>query len=59
MKSNRWLPIIIMLGLTGLGVFVGVNTILNTRQSKPYSAPNQAVLCLHRELLIRKVKKKT
>ena len=36
MKSNRWLPIIIMLGLTGLGVFVGVNTILNTRQSKPY-----------------------
>lgn len=38
MKSNRWLPIIIMLGLTGLGVFVGVNTILNTRQSKPYSS---------------------
>ena len=35
MKSNRWLPIIIMLCLTGLGVFVGVNTILNTKRSKP------------------------
>ena len=35
MKSNRWLPIIIMLCLTGLGVFVGVKTILNTKHSKP------------------------
>ena len=40
MKSNRWLPIIIMLCLTGLGVFVGVNTILNTKRSKPLVSSN-------------------
>ena len=35
MKSNRWLPIMIMLCLTGLGVFVGMSTILNTKSNKP------------------------
>lgn len=38
MKNNRWLPILIMLCLTGLGVFVGVNTIINTTRGKPDAA---------------------
>ena len=45
MKSNRWLPIIIMLSLTGLGVFVGMSTILNTKHTKPFvsSKPNNVI----------------
>lgn len=34
MKSNRLLPIFVMLCLTGLGIFVGVSTILNLESKK-------------------------
>lgn len=33
MKNNRILPILVMLLLTGLGIFIGIKTILTTNQS--------------------------
>ena len=39
MKSSRLLPIIIMLCLTGLGIFVGVNTIINAKNKRPPISP--------------------
>ncbi len=34
MKSNRWMPILVMVLLAGLGTFVGVNAILTAGNSK-------------------------
>ena len=39
MKSSRLLPIIIILCLTGLGVFVGINTIINAKNKSPPISP--------------------
>jgi len=39
MKSSRLLPIIIILCLTGLGVFVGINTIINAKNKRPPISP--------------------
>ena len=59
MKSNRWLPIIIILCLTGLGVFVGVNTILNTKRSKPFVSSKTEITSSTLAAVNNEIKKET
>ena len=59
MKSNRWLPIIIILCLTGLGVFVGVNTILNTKRSKPFVSSKTEITSSTPAAVNNEIKKET
>ena len=46
MKNNRILPILVMLLLTGLGVFIGIKTILTTNQSAPLVSPHTEVVAV-------------
>ena len=59
MKSSRWLPIIIILCLTGLGVFVGVNTILNTKRSKPFVSSKTEITSSTPVAINNEIKKET
>lgn len=43
MKNDRWLPILITLFLVGLGIFVGVSTVLGAR-SKKEKVPSADIL---------------
>ena len=59
MKNNRWLPVIIMLCLIGLGVFVGVNTILNTKRSKPFVSSKTEITSSTPAAVNNEIKKET
>ena len=58
MKNNRILPILVMLLLTGLGVFIGIKTILTTNQSAPLVTSHPEVVAVSSQPAIETGNKK-
>lgn len=58
MKNNRILPILVMLLLTGLGVFIGIKTILTTNQSAPLVSPHTEVVAVSSQTAVETGNKK-
>ena len=58
MKNNRILPILVMLLLTGLGVFIGIKTILTTNQSAPLVSHHTEVVAVSSQTAVETGNKK-
>ena len=58
MKNNRILPILVILLLTGLGVFIGIKTILTTNQSAPLVTSHPEVVAVSSQPAIETGNKK-